>query len=139
MYILHQIYIVAKLLNFNQWNSCMKNQSLRAFWIFFQNCFLIFRSRITLFSYTLLDVKHPVDLWNFFDSFGSIHPSIGLSSRLMVHLSGYQSVCMSPCIHWFIVCSIHWSDCLSVHLSSLNPINICSIQNCVISPFIVIA
>ena len=38
----------------------MRNQSVRAFRIFFQNCSLIFRSRMTLFSYISFDVKHPV-------------------------------------------------------------------------------
>ena len=60
MFIFFQIFAEAKLLDPDQWNFYMKNRSLRALWIYFQNCFIIFRSRMTSFSYISFGVKHPV-------------------------------------------------------------------------------
>ena len=79
MFIFFQIFAEAKLLDPDQWNFYMKNRSLRALWIYFQNCFIIFRSRMTSFSYISFGVKHPVSLlkWTLASGYG--YPAIMLS------------------------------------------------------------
>ena len=67
--VLLQINIVAKILTSDQWFFYIKNRSLSALWIFFQNFFLICRYWMASFSYILFDVKHPVLIFRFRGSF----------------------------------------------------------------------
>ena len=66
MLILLQIDVVAKIFDPNPWNFYTKNRSLSALWIFFQNYYCIFRSRMASFSYIYFGMKHHVNgapLW----------------------------------------------------------------------------
>ena len=60
MLILFQIDVVAKIFDPDPWNFYTKNRSLSALWIFFQNYFCIFRSRMASFSYIYFGMKHHV-------------------------------------------------------------------------------
>ena len=62
MFILLQFDVVAKIFDSNPWNFYIKNRSSSAFWIFFQNFFCIFRSRMASFSYIYFGMKHHVSM-----------------------------------------------------------------------------
>ena len=66
MLILLQIDVVAKIFDPNPWNFYTKNRSLSALWIFFQNYYCIFRSRMASFSYIYFGMKHHVYMGEYF-------------------------------------------------------------------------
>ena len=110
MLILFQIDVVAKIFDPDPWNFYTKNRSLSALWIFFQNYYCIFRSRMASFSYIYFGMKHHVNettsrffeqfILNFqdFRSFGVLFNPFGGPKRPprdpIIHVN---NISCSPC------------------------------------------